>query len=170
MEVSRSTYSTEFGAERVASVTVVDIDRENMQATLLCDLCEPGALPEAAFDCVILAQTLQYLRDLGIALSNLWRSLAPQGVLLITVPALSRDDPLGNDFWRFTPAGLGELLAAHLPAHAEIAVTGYGNALTGAAALLGLTVEDVGPKYFGQSDPSFPLLVAARVVKVDGNE
>jgi SAM-dependent methyltransferase len=163
LEVSRPTYARLFGGDRVAAVTVVDIDRENTEATLEADLCERGSLPASNFQCVIVTQTLQLLPDVPAALDNLWAALVPGGVLLITVPALSRDDPIGGDYWRFTPLGLRRVLESHLPPAAEITVTGYGNVLGAAASVFGLSVEDVGADLLREHDPSFPVVVCARI-------
>ncbi len=84
-------------------------------------------------------------------------------MLLITVPTLSRDDPIGRDYWRFTPLGLRRTLESHLPPTAEISIEGYGNVLAGAAALFGLSVEDVGADRLREHDPTFPVVVGARV-------
>lgn len=168
MEVSRSTY-TALGGDRVSAVTIVDIDTTNEHATLICDLCAPRSLPAQHFDCIILTQTLHLLPDLACAIDNLWNALAPGGVLLLTVPALSRNDPIDGDFWRFTPAGLRRLLSSALPATASIEVTGFGNAIAGAASFLGLAVEDVGPEHLARTDDAFPVVVAARVTKTVGS-
>jgi SAM-dependent methyltransferase len=165
MEMSRSTYSTAFGGARVTAITIVDIDRSNEHATLHCDLCEPRSLPAATFDCVILTQTLHLLPDLSAAITNLWNSLASGGVLLITVPALSRYDPVDHDYWRFTPAGLRRLLSTELPDIAGIEIESFGDAVAAAASMLGASVEDVGLRYLQQLDPAFPVVVAARVAK-----
>ena len=164
MEMSRSTYTSAYGSA-VSSVTIVDIDRTNDQATHYCDLCEPASLPGSAFDCIVLTQTIQYLADLDVAVENLWQSLRPGGVLLLTAPALACDDPVGGDFWRFTPAGLLLALGDRLPAEAAITVTGYGNAAEAAAQILAAAVEDVGAKYLAAHDPGYPVIVGARVAK-----
>ena len=165
MEMSRSTYTSAYGTA-ISSTTIVDIDRTNEQATLFCDLCEPGSLPASAFDAVVLTQTIQYLGALDGAIDNLWQSLRPGGVLLITAPALARDDPVGGDFWRFTPAGLRLALGERLPAEAAITVTGYGNAVGATAQILATAVEDVGAKHLAAHDPGYPVIVGARVQRM----
>ena len=125
------------------------------------------ALPSAAFDCILLTQTLQYLDDLDAALANLWGALRPGGVLLLTAPSLSRNDPLGHDHWRFTPTGLERLLTTTLPDDAAITVRGYGNAIAGAAVFLGLAVEDLGRAHIEPVDPAYPVIVGARVTRAD---
>jgi hypothetical protein len=113
---------------------------------------------------VILTQTLQFLVDPVEALVNLESSLAPGGVLLVTVPALSRRDLADRDYWRWTPLGLETLCRRALP-DADVSVTAYGNAGTGAAFFVGLSAENVGRRVLGKDDPNFPVTVCARVDK-----
>jgi hypothetical protein len=104
LEVRSPLYAQRYGTPD--EITVLDIDRDNPDATLIADLNEPGSLPEAAYDCVILTQTLQYTRP-AVALQNINRSLRPGGVALATVPCLGRIDPEAPavDLWRGTPQG-----------------------------------------------------------------
>jgi hypothetical protein len=60
LEVRDPRYTLAYGADRVISSEVVDIDAQNPEATLVADLASPGSLPENRFDCVIVTQTLQY--------------------------------------------------------------------------------------------------------------
>ncbi|MEV0201005.1 methyltransferase domain-containing protein [Nonomuraea sp. NPDC050691] len=57
----------------------MDIDPDNEDATLLADLAEPGSLPDGRYGCVLLIQTLQYVRDPRAALLNVRRALAHSG-------------------------------------------------------------------------------------------
>jgi hypothetical protein len=159
LEVSRPTYGDMLGNGRITSSTIIDINRSNQQATLHADLCERGSLPLSTFDCIILTQTLPYLRDLESALGNLWSALAPRGVLLLTAPVI----PCTGEYWGFAPKGLYELLHTALPAEASITVAGYGNVTTGVATLLGLAAQEVGP-LVNLHDPASPILACARVV------
>ena len=63
---------------------------------------EPNSLPANRFDCFILTQTLQLVSDLEAPLENAWQSLTSGGVLLITLPGITRADPehTGGDRWR----------------------------------------------------------------------
>jgi hypothetical protein len=63
-------------------------------------------------------------------------------VCLLTVPVVSRVDPVELDLWRFTPAGLERLLRDELP-EATIEVRGYGNLLAALATLLGVAVQEL---------------------------
>lgn len=165
MEIRAPVYTRRFG-HAVTREHVVDIDSANRHATLIADLNEPGSLPEDAYDCVIFTQTLQFLRDEGTALQNLYRSVRPGGAVLITAPSLSRVDHEipESDYWRYTPSGLLARLVQCCPG-AELSVEGHGNVLTGIAFLTGLAVEDLDGDQLDVNDPSFPTIVCAIVKK-----
>jgi len=162
LEVNDDSYTRRFGTSYHANV--VDVRATNERATIIADLCEPGSLPRERFDCVILTQTLQFLVDPAAALTNLEASLVPGGVLLITVPAVSRLDLADRDYWRWTPLGLETLCRRALP-DANVSVCAYGNAGTGAAFFVGLSAENVGRRVLGRDDPKFPVTTCARVDK-----
>jgi SAM-dependent methyltransferase len=163
-EVKDSTYLIRYGARRLASTTIIDIDAGNAAATLRANLAAPGSLPAAAFDVIILTQVLQLLADPAAALDNCARALRPGGTLLLTVPCLGRISPsaAGCDRWRWTPAGLATLLAAW-PGTAEI--TAHGNAATCVAAVLGAAREDLPPDTDLTDDPRFPLIACAAATR-----
>jgi SAM-dependent methyltransferase len=169
LEVLNADYTHRFGGAVVTSSDVLDIDPANTAATIFADLGEPDSLPAQRFDCVIFTQTLHLIPDMQTAIANVWRTLAPRGVLLLTVPALGRHDVhkgFHHDRWRVTRTGL-EWLLARLP-NAHAGVTTYGNVLSCAAFLYGLASEELQPEELQFHDPQFPLIVAARVVKESG--
>jgi SAM-dependent methyltransferase len=136
LEVGKPHYARAFPDSCPHEVEIVDNDRTNADATIVADLSEPGSLPSDRFDCFILIQTLQLVADLDAALQNAWQSLAGGGVLLISVPGITRGDTehARNDRWRFTPSGLDTLLARTcLRARRE--VVGYGNLVSAVAFL-----------------------------------
>jgi SAM-dependent methyltransferase len=143
---------------------VVDIRPDNTSATLIADLCDAGSLPADRFDCFIFTQTLHLLREPAAALANIWQSLAPGGVLLLTVPTISRVDPVEQDYWRFTPLGLQAFLDDHWPAP-TVEIRSYGNLTTALSTLLGLAAHEVKSQRLDPTDRSFPLIVGARAKK-----
>ncbi len=154
LEVKEDLYATELGA---GSVDVLDIDPENPAATVVGDVCDPSTLEPARYDAVIFTQTLQLVPDPTAALANLRRALRPGGVLLVTVPCLSRSAGPA-DRWRWTPFGFEEL-AASAGLHGD--VRGTGNVLACRAFLLGAAVEDLDASLLGEHDRECPLLVTA---------
>ena len=164
LEVKDARYTERFGAGNAITSTVVDVDADNPEADIVADLCEPECLPAEAFDCFIFVQTLQLLTDPFTAIDNAWKSLAPGGVMLITVPTVSRSSRWGSDFWRWTPDGLKIFLAARMPG-ANIEVEGYGSLVTCVAFLLGLATKELNADELGARDNAFTLLASARVQK-----
>jgi GT2 family glycosyltransferase/SAM-dependent methyltransferase len=149
------------------SYAVVDVAAHNEQATLIADLTQPAALPEGAFDCIVLTQTLHLLFELEAAVANLHQALAPGGVLLVTAPCVSRIDyesGVTGDFWRFTAASAQQLFARCFGA-AGVSVEPLGNVLACTAFLHGLASQDLDAAELDHHDPYFPLLLAVRAVK-----
>jgi SAM-dependent methyltransferase len=165
LEVQDNAYTSRFGADRVTQSTVVDIDATNQRATLVADLEQPASLPVAAYDCIILTQTLHLLRRPGRCVENCFGALRPGGALLATAPALSRLSPSypDKDFWRFTRAGIAELFARHWPD--DFTPESFGNLRTCVAFLMGEVVEDLADGVLDQRDPRFPLTVAVQATK-----
>lgn len=165
LEVRDPRYTNAHG-QGVDLIEIVDIDPRNGLATIVADLADPDSLPEAAFDCVIVPQTLVYVRDLMGAVANLWQSLVPGGTLLITTPAIARIDPAAAsiDRWHLTPAGLAEVVRVACPS-GEATVTGHGNPLVAVAFLHGLAQEDLSATELEFDHPLFPIVVTAAVRK-----
>ncbi len=167
LDVGDDIYVRRFGRDAVDEIDIVDIDQQNPHATIVGDLACERTLPAGRFDLVLLAQTLQYVQDVPAALANCWQSLRPGGAMLICVPSLSRVDPNmppETDLWRFTPAGLGELVRTAAP-DASLAVHGLGNLIAAVAFLQGLAAEELRRRELSLDDERFPLVAAACLVK-----
>jgi SAM-dependent methyltransferase len=164
-EISEARYTEAFGGDRVRRVEVIDVDANNPRATLVADLTEPGSLPAASFDCLLVIQTLQYTHPLDAALCTCLDALTPGGTLLLALPGLAPHDThvtVEGDYWRFLPAGVEALLHDVAP-DARVSVRGYGNLVTATAALHGLAAEELTARELAHHDPGFPVLVCARV-------
>ena len=155
LEVKEDLYASALGAQRV---DVLDIDPHNPLATLVGDLCEATTLEEDRYDVAIITQTLQLVADPVAALVHLRRSLRPGGLLLVTVPCMSRLAGGGRDRWRWTPKGFREVAAA---AGFTGEVEGVGNVLTCRSFLFGAAVEDFDVTLLQLNDPDCPLLITA---------
>jgi SAM-dependent methyltransferase len=164
-EISEPRYADAFGGDRVQRVEVIDVDATNPRATIVADLTEPGSLPAATFDCLLVVQTLQYTHPLGNALRTCLDALTPGGTLLLALPGLAPHDthvPIEGDLWRFLPAGVDALLREVAP-EARVEVRGYGNLVTATAALHGLSAEELTSHELDHHDSGYPVLVCARV-------
>jgi SAM-dependent methyltransferase len=142
---------------------VLDIDPANPQATLICDLAVADGVPDALFDCFVLTQTLHVIYNWQAALQHAWRMLRPGGVLLATVPAVSRVDyTLAEiDYWRFTPRAC-QLAFGEVFGDEQVTVKSYGNVLTATAFLMGMAAEDLRTDELDRVDPAFPVLIGIR--------
>jgi glycosyltransferase involved in cell wall biosynthesis/peptidoglycan/xylan/chitin deacetylase (PgdA/CDA1 family) len=166
LEVKDPVYTKAFGAG-VEVCDIVDIAPENPFATLVRDLSADASLPPRTFDCFILTQTAHIIYDVRTVLRNAARTLRPGGVLLATLPCVSRIDyesGVDGDCWRFTPAS-ARRLAEEAFGPGQVEVQPFGNVLTCCAFLMGLAAEEMTPDELRQNDPYFPLLLGVRAVK-----
>ena len=163
LEVTSDEYVRHFGGDRVSTVEVLDIDPHNDAATLIGDLQNLEAIPSATFDCAVVTQTLQYLRDPRRGVAELHRILTASGTALITVPCLGRVEPADVvDYWRFMPRGAEALFADQAW---QVQVEPFGNALLGVAMWTGMATDDLPPRVWDVNDPSWPCVVGIRATK-----
>ena len=165
LEVQNSQYTERFGTD-VEAADILDVDPANPRATILGDLGLPSSLPEAAFDCFVLTQTLQYIFDPKAAALSAYRVLRPGGVLLATAPAVSKVDAKTPelDCWRFTEVSCARLFEEAF-GEGQVEVRSYGNAICAAAFLLGMAAEDLRPAHLELDDERFPVIIAVRAVR-----
>ena len=168
LEVKDPGYTRAYGTE-VSESAVLDVDPGNPLATIVADLTAADHLPSGHFDCFILTQTLHIIYEVRRALFHAARLLKPGGVLLCTVPAVSRinyeDGGLDRgDYWRFTEASLRSLFSECFPPE-SFEITPYGNVQVCAAFLYGLSPHELPPHVLSHVDPWFPLGYCVRAVR-----
>jgi SAM-dependent methyltransferase len=165
LEVKESMYTDRFGTG-VTQRDVLDIDAANPLATVIADLAAADAIPDDAFDCFILTQTLQLIYDARSAIAHAHRIIRPGGALLVTVPTLSPivDDEQLTDYWRFTPASCTALFG-DIFGPGSIRVRSYGNVLTSIAFLEGMAQEELTLQELDTHDGRFAMLLSVCAVK-----
>jgi SAM-dependent methyltransferase len=67
-------------------------------------------IEDGAFDTVLCTEVLEHIPDPAAFLARAYRCLRPEGRLVLTVPFAARWHFIPFDYWRFTPAGLHQLL------------------------------------------------------------
>ena len=165
LEIGDNTYTLRFGGDRVARSDVLDVRADAPNATFVADLQDAPELPDDAFDCVILTQTLQYIFDVPAAVQTIRRILAPGGVVLLTVPGLGqvdRDERRDSWYWHITEPAVRRLLAQ---GWSEVSVETFGNVLSSLGFLHGLGAAELTREELAEVDPAYQLIVAARAVK-----
>ena len=156
LEIQVRSYTERFGVDVRTSHTL-DIVAD-FSPTFVCDLAAAeGVVPDAAYDCFLLPNTLQHLRSLEPALVQALRVVRPGGVVMASAAGLERLTEADQDFWRFTPRGW-ELTVERVWAGCEVQVRGHGNCLAVAAAAYGLAVEELTPAELEVVDDRFPVL------------
>jgi SAM-dependent methyltransferase len=170
LEIGDASYTHRFGGSRVGTADVLHIDPDAPGVTFVGDLADGSMLPDAAFDCVVLTQTLHLIFDHLAALRTLERILVPGGVLLLTVPGISN---IATDEWgatwhySFTHHALREACGTVFgPGRA--AIESHGNVLAAVAFLHGLGHEELTVAELDEQHVEYSIVNAARVVKVGG--
>jgi ubiquinone/menaquinone biosynthesis C-methylase UbiE len=134
----------------------------------VADLTTGAGVPDSAFDCVILTQTLHLIFDVPAAIRSLHRILKPGGTLLLTVPGtisqIERGEWRSTWYWGFTRLSLERLFAATF-AEVRISISEYGNVLTSIAFLEGMVAEEFTPAELDHRDELYPLLLGLRATR-----
>jgi len=163
LEVKDDGYVRRFGSS-LEHVDVLDVDPSNARATVQADLETGEGLPDGRYDCFVLTQTLQYIRDPAAAVRHAHELLAPGGVLLATVPSITRmtlGEPGLVDYWRFTEDSCRALFDDVFGAD-RVAVESHGNLAASAAFLAGYALEELSAAERDRTDDRYPLVVCVR--------
>lgn len=168
MELGDATYIKRFG-QGVTQIDVLHVVAGNPEATITADLTDADHIPSDAFDCIVFTQALQMIYDMKAAMATLYRILKPGGVVLMTTHGtskiarrLGRDD--WGEYWRLTAQGVDALVRDIAP-EAELTVKSYGNVMSAAAFLFGLSVEDLKADELENDDEDFEVILGARIRK-----
>lgn len=167
LEVGEDLYSRRFGGTRISRQDVLHVDNSNPAATIIGDLADPHLLPNSSFDCIIATQTLQYVFDVGAALTNMHSALRPGGIALVTVPGVapvSIDEWRNSYYWRFTLPALDRLLANSF-GEANFSVIAGGNLFAATAFLHGAAIEELPRAKLQPVMPEYAVVVMARAMR-----
>jgi SAM-dependent methyltransferase len=167
LEIAAPDYTTRFGRD-VERVDILMATDGNPQATIVGDLTDAPQIPSDTFDCAIVTQTLQFVYDVRAALATLHRILAPGGVLLATVPGLTKisppEDEQYGEWWHFT-ARSAHRLAEEAFGDGNVETRSFGSVLSAAGFLYGLAASDLEPEELAVHDRLYEVIVGVRAVK-----
>jgi SAM-dependent methyltransferase len=150
-------YKVYFDPARVERYDIMSL-AAGEQVTIVADVQKMPQVADATFDCIICTQVLLVVPDPFAAARELYRVLAPGGLLLMTVPRVSLTAPrdgFPGDYWRFTEDSLRLLLAPF----AEVNISLHGNPIAAFCAANRIAAEDASPGDLDWTDPRFPLHV-----------
>lgn len=168
LEVGENLYTRRFGRDRVTQSDVVDAPGSgNPGATILADLQTGIDVPHAAFDCVVITQTLHMIYDVRGTLATLHRALKPGGVVVATVPGITQIDAADGPekwFWSMTQSAARRLFAEWFGPEA-VTIRQYGNVYAATAFLQGLALDELDAEKLARTDPLYPVITGIRAVK-----
>jgi hypothetical protein len=157
LEIQSTAYTKLCGHEVCRSESV-DIDPQHA-TTYVCDLAYSDTVLAAnAYDCFLLPNTLNHLKDVTSVLRQALRVVKIGGTVLATAPTLTPLTPDFSEHQRFTIAGLRELVERG-SLECEFAVESYGNVLTATAALMGIASEELTTEELDLDDRRYPVLI-----------
>jgi SAM-dependent methyltransferase len=167
LEIAAPDYTNAFG-RGVERVDILMATEGNQEATIVGDLTSAPHVPDDSFDCAIVTQTMQFIYEVSSALGTLHRILAPGGVLLATVPGLTKissiEDELYGEWWHFTGRSVRRL-AEDVFGAGNVDVETYGNVLAASGFLYGLASSDLEPPELDAHDPLYEVVIGLRAVK-----
>jgi len=162
LEVGNRLWVDRAAAGQVTSVDVLDIDPNNLQATILGEPSDLLVLDQSSYDCVIMTRPVGYPSDPAVILETLWSALKPGGAILLSSPVIGPTNLENPDGWRFTTLGLQMLVERAIPA-AQVSVCDFGSLATAIASIAGIPAEWVRKPALSWRDRRFPVVACARI-------
>lgn len=168
LEFKQDLYATRFSARRMKKCDIVHPVAGNPLATIVVDITKENKLISNHYDCIICTQTLNFIFDTNAAISTLYRTLKPGGIVLVTVAGISKisreDMNQWGHYWQFTSLSIKTLFLKFFPTE-RIQIKTYGNVKSSTAFLYGLASNDLSKKDLTYHDPDYELVIAVRAVK-----
>jgi len=167
LEIAAPDYTSRFG-RGVERSDILMATEGNPRATIVGDLTDAPHIPDDTFDCAIVTQTLQFVWDVRSALATLHRILKPGGVLLATVPGITKisppEDEEFGEWWHYTTRS-AKRLAEEAFGAGNVGARSYGNVLSASGFLYGLAASDLRPEELAAHDRLYEVIVALRCVR-----
>lgn len=156
LEIQTRDHIRRYGS-KVTTADTLDINPA-FDPTYCCDLAHAEMVPTGSYDCFLLPNTLCFLRDLDAALQEARRIVRPGGTILATVPVFVPLTSDITDYWLASADGW-RVIAARVWPGCDTAIESHGNCLAAAAAMYGVSVEELTSRELDVNDPRYPVLV-----------
>jgi SAM-dependent methyltransferase len=165
LEVETSRYTRMFGGDRVVRSDVLHVAGGQPDVTIVADLVRADVIASETFDCVIVTQTLQFIYDVKTAIGTLHRIVKPGGVVLATIPGISKvsreDMDRWGHYWSFTTCSVRRMFEEFFEPE-SVSVEAHGNVLSAIAFLHGLADRELDPDELEFHDPDYEVLIGIR--------
>src|SRR3954468_9169051 len=169
LEVQERTYTDWFGTA-VNQSDVLHAGPGNPEGTLVGDLTTGEGIPQGAYDCIILTQTLPFIYDVRAAVRGTRTALKPGGAILATVPGISqisREDMRDwGDWWRFTSASAKRLFEEEYGAD-NVQTEVHGNLVAACALLYGLAQEELTREELERRQDDYEVIVTIKATRAN---
>ncbi len=156
LEIGDNRYTKQFG-ENVTESHVLDVNIYNKKADIISDLADMRKVSDSSFDTIILTHVLGMVERQEKAISEMYRALAPGGLVLVTTASFAPQQSQNKGFTRYTAKGLVNLFSKVFDER-KLKGKDFGNVYTGLAFWIGLAVEDVPGEIFTYDDPEYPCI------------
>lgn len=166
VEIGDNSYTKKYATETLLSSDVIHIS--DSDATYVTDLATDKLLPSNYYNCAIVTQTLHCIYDARSALRNIYKTLSPGGILLLTVPGISQlsSDQWSETWsWSFTKYSLMKIALEAGFDNNNCILNSYGNVLSSSAFLYGLALEDLKQEELDYVDDRYQQLLTLRALK-----
>ena len=168
LEIGREGYAIRFGETRVKKTETLYLhDAIYVTHENTINLGNADHVPPNTYDCIIVPHKLQYVYEMKEALVTLYRILKPGGVLLATLPGISKkgkDEQSKKRLWSFTALSARRLFEEVFPV-SHLTVESFGNVFAAVALMHGLNATDLRPEELVYNDPQYQILITVRAVK-----
>ena len=167
LESGGTGYTRKFGEDRVKQFDVINLREGVAETTFRADLAAAPEIPSDIFDCVILAQTFQFIYETRAAIETAHRILKPGGTLIATMPGISHiGDPPWTSHWCWNFTGLSaKNVFSEAFGEENIEVKTYGNVFIASSFLYGLSVKEVRKDELDYHDPNYEVTIGVKATK-----
>jgi SAM-dependent methyltransferase len=168
LEFRDDTYLRRFAGDALTSIDILNYEPDHPGTTLVADLADADLLPTDSFDCIVCTGVIQLVYDLPAAIRNLHGMLRAGGVLLATLPGITRvaRDSTGawEDHWRLTSVAARKVFTEVFGTE-SVEVEWYGNPLVAITSLMGMAAQELTAAELNARHPDFELLIGVRAVR-----